>query len=73
MRKMYLKLLVGIIILLWIIYIVQSYNTNVEPFTPKIKSMYRPYVRDMNQKYETFVSNYGPEAIVHKLKKMNIY
>jgi len=73
MRKIYFKLLIGIIILLWFIYIVQSYNTNVETFTPKINSLYRPYVRDINQKYETFVSNYGPEVIINKLKKMNIY
>ena len=73
MRKIYLKLLIGIIVVLWLIYCIQSYNTQVEQFTPKINSLYRPYVRDVNQKYETFVSNYGPQVIINKLKKMDIY
>ena len=44
-----------------------------EGFTPKINSLYRPYVRNMNQTYETFVNNYGPNVIMTKLKKWNIY
>lgn len=74
MRKIYFKIFVGIIVILWIIYFIQTYSiVKNEPFTPKINSMYRPYVRNMNQKYETFVSNYGPNVIVNKLKKWNIY
>jgi hypothetical protein len=73
MRKIYLKLLIGIIVILWLIYLIQWYNTQVEQFTPKINGLYRPYVRNMNQKYETFVSNYGPQVIINKFKKMGIY
>lgn len=46
---------------------------NKEPFTPKINSLYRPYVRTMNQNYESFVNNYGPNVIMTKFKKWNIY
>ena len=74
MRKIYFKILIGIIVILWVIYFIQSYTSiNNEGFTPKINSLYRPYVRNMNQTYETFVNNYGPNVIMTKLKKWNIY
>ena len=44
-----------------------------EGFTPKINSLYRPYVRNMNHNYETFMNNYGPNVIINKLKyKINL-
>jgi len=75
MRKIYFKLFVGIIILLWIIYFIQTYLyiKKEEGFIPKINSFYRPYARNINQKYETFINNYGPNVIMNKLKKWNIY
>lgn len=75
MRKVgYLKILLGIIVVLWIIYFMQTYIfINNEGFTPKINSLYRPYVRTINQGYETFMNNYGPNIIINKLKKWNIY
>ena len=74
MRKIYFKILIGIIAILWVIYFIQSYISIMnEGFTPKINSLYRPYVRNMNQTYETFVNNYGPNVIMTKLKKWNIY
>jgi hypothetical protein len=45
----------------------------VEAFTPKINSMYRPYIRHANQKYEHFMNNYGPGVIMTKMSKWNIY
>lgn len=45
----------------------------VEGFTPKIHSMYRPYVRHASQKYEHFMNNYGPDVIMTKMRKWNIY
>jgi hypothetical protein len=72
MRKTYLKILIGIVVLLWIIYFIQGI-TKYEGFTPKINSLYRPYVRTFNQGYENFVNNYGPNVIMNKLKKWNIY
>jgi hypothetical protein len=77
MSKIYLKTLIGIVVLLWIIYFIQeykyNYNTDKETFTPKINSMYRPYVRKINQTCEHFVNNYGPNIIANKLRKWNIY
>ena len=74
MRKIYFKLFVGIILILWIIYFIQTFSiVKNEPFIPKIHSLYRPYIRNINQNYETFVSNYGPNVIINKLKKWNIY
>jgi len=77
MRKIYLKILIGIVVLLWIIYFIQIFNKyrneEKEGFTPKICGLYRPYVRTLNQGYESFVNNYGPRVIFTKLRKWNIY
>ena len=79
MRKIYLKILIGIVVLLWVIYFIQILNTgknknkDKEGFTPKIRELYRPYVRTFNQGYENFVNNYGPKVIMNKLQKWNIY
>jgi hypothetical protein len=74
MRKIYFKLLVGIIVLLWLVYFIQIFSSvGNEGFTPKINSIYRPYVRHINNTYENFINNYGPNVIMNKLKKWNIY
>jgi hypothetical protein len=74
MRKVYLKILIGFVALLWIIYFIQSYVDNRrEPFVPRLKEFYRPCVRNMNQRYEHFMNNYGPNVVMVKLKKWNIY
>jgi hypothetical protein len=74
MPKIYLKFLIGIIVLLWIIYFIQSYFvSSKEAFTPKLNALYRPYIRKMDRRYESFVNNYGPSVIITKLKKWNIY
>lgn len=72
MRTIYIKILIGIIVLLWIIYFIQN-ATNYEGFTPRINSIYRPYIRTFNQGYENFLNNYGPNVIMTKLRKWNIY
>jgi hypothetical protein len=72
MRKIYFKILVGIVVLLWVIYFIQSFAT-YEGFTPKINSLYRPYIRQFNQGYESFANNYGQRVIMNKLRKWNIY
>ena len=68
MRKIYFKILVGIVVLLWVIYFIQSFAT-YEGFTPKINSLYRPYIRQFNQGYESFANNYGQRVIMNKLRK----
>ena len=72
MRKIYFKLLVGIIVMLWVIYFIQTF-TKSEGFTPRINSLYRPYMRHFNQGYESFANNYGSRVIMNKLRKWNIY
>ena len=72
MRKIYFKILVGLVVPLWVIYFIQSF-TKYEGFTPRINSLYRPHIRRFNQGYESFVNNYGPKVIMNKLRKWNIY
>lgn len=69
------KVFITIVILIFIIYFFQQFinDTNIEGFTPKIKSIYRPYIRNLNQKYDNFLDNYNTENIIIKLKKWNIY
>ena len=83
----YLKILIGIVVFLWIIYFIQmliasknknknkdkNKNKGKEGFTPRIRGLYRPYVRTMNRGFESFVNNYGPNVIMNKLRKWNIY
>jgi hypothetical protein len=69
MRKLFLKLLVSIITVLWIIYFIQTYIISTEPFTNKIQAIYRPYVRAASHNYNTFIGHYGPDAFFHKIKK----
>ena len=78
MRKIYLKILVGIVVCLWALYFIQNLinyymNYKKEPFTPKLHGVYRPYIRRLHQHYESFMNNYGSDVIMTKLKKWNIY
>jgi hypothetical protein len=50
-----------------------KYQIIQEGFTPKIKGLYRPHLRNIQLKYETFENNYGSDFIINKLKKMNMY
>ncbi len=72
MSNIYFKILIGIVILLWIIYYIQ-YSVLTEPFTPRLRGIYRPYIRKINNHYDNFVSNFGSNVIMNKLRKYNIY
>jgi hypothetical protein len=72
MRNVYSKILIGIVILLWIIYFIQ-YSVLTETFTPRLRGIYRPYVRKIHNHYDTFVSNFGSNVIMNKLRKYDIY
>jgi len=73
MRQIYLKILIGIICALWIIYFIQNVTFyKNEGFIPMGASIYRPYIRNMNQVYEHFSNNYGSDIIMTKLKKYKI-
>ena len=96
-KKIYLKIFIGIIVTLWLIYFFRmwkasqyqsSYSNNskctcgnkancgcgckTEGFTPKIKETMRPYARSINQRYESFIGDYGASAIAHKFQRWNI-
>lgn len=71
MRKINIKILIGITILLWIVYFIQCY-LNYAKKEPFIQKIYRPYIREINKKYETFIDNYGPNVVHTKLKKWHI-
>lgn len=73
MRNINFKILIGIVFLLWVIYFIQSYTDKKESFVPKLKEYYRPSIRNINHHYEYFMNNYGPNVIMVKLRKMNIY
>ena len=52
MPKTYFNIFIGIIIVLWIIYFIQTFIlTTNEGFTSQINSLYRPYIRKINQNY----------------------
>jgi hypothetical protein len=74
MRSKYAAILsiVAIVLLVWIVYSVNRTN-NIDPFTPRIRAFYRPYVRNMNQYYDHTINNYGLQFIMNKLRKWNIY
>ena len=60
-----------IIVMIWRFY--SSNKVDAEPFTPRIRSFYRPYVRHMNQYYDSALNDYGLQFIMNKLRKWNIY
>ena len=72
--NIYIKVLS--IILSFIVVIISYkiiYSKITEGFTPKIRQMYRPVIRNVNNKIETFMSNYNVNLLTNKLKKWNIY
>ena len=73
--KIIFILLIVLIVLAIFIRLSRRYSqlNTVETFTPKIHSMYRPYVRHINHHYESFMNNYGPDVIINKFKKWGIY
>ena len=65
-----------LLIILVIIYIyLYKYKKidKYENFTPKINGFCRPHIRNIRITFENFTDTYGPDFIVNKLKKLNIY
>jgi hypothetical protein len=69
MRQKYILCIIAFIVIIWLIYS----SKKSEPFTPKIRAFYRPYVRNMNQYVDYAQNNYGLQFITNKLRKWNIY
>ena len=68
------KILIWVLVLIGIIYLIKTFFYNQkEGFTPKIYSIYRPIIRYINLSYESFMNQYGPNVILQKLKKWNIF
>jgi len=73
MRKKYLWPIAIVVIVIVLIWLIHSTNRLEEPFTPRIRAFYRPYVRHMNQYYDRALNDYGFQFIMNKLRKWNIY
>jgi len=65
--------LLDIILLLCIIILLLNMRTKVDGFTPFLRGIYRPHVRDFRIKYNDTVNTYSPEFFTTKLKRMNLY
>ena len=72
MRKIYLNILFILIIFLICYYFFYYYHKK-EAFTPYIRSLYRPYIRNFNFHIDYLSNNYGLQTIFNKLRKWNIY
>ena len=62
--------------LIWIIYIYITRLTksnNKESFTPTIRSLYRPHLRNFRIHYENFTNEYSTNYFVKILKRVGIY
>ena len=70
----YLLIIIFIIIFITIFIIINNNNKKKkETFIHKIKSFYRPHVRNMRQHYEKFIDKYNLDTFTHKFNKWNIY
>ena len=62
-----------------IIIVVYQYNINKnkdkykEGFTPKIKGLYRPYVRKLRLNVENFANKYNSNFVMNFLRKLGLY
>ena len=67
---------VYLLIVFSVIYYFFLYNNvegNVEGFTPYLRGIYRPHIRNIRLKYNNILDLYGPEFIITKLKRWNLY
>lgn len=60
-------------IILLIILIYYSSNKQVEGFTPKIRSYYRPHLRNLRLSMETFHNYFPYDYFVKKFRNFGIY
>ena len=51
MRKVYIKILVSIVFILWATYFIQILTSKNKEVVSNIYSTIRPYIRIINQKY----------------------
>lgn len=65
----YTTILLGLIVTLWLVYILFHSNSPQEGFLGMMGPMYRPYVRQIRHLYESW---HIYPSVVHKLRKWNI-
>ena len=67
---------INILFILWFILIIfflyQQINIT-EGFTPKIRSLYNPYIRNFRIYIESFSNIYNDNYIIKRLKNIGIY
>lgn len=75
MKMQYYFLFIWLIIIIVIVLqnIQYNKNQNKEGFTPKIRGMYRPYVRHMRLNIESFANKYNTNYLVSFLRRIGLY
>ena len=72
MKMKSILLFVWVFIIIYIIYY-SIYNNQLEGFTPKIRSLYRPHIRRFRIHAETFINKYSLDYFTKILAKIGIY
>jgi hypothetical protein len=66
-----------VFLFLWMVIIIlvvlQCLRNTEEGFTPKIRSMYRPYVRNMRISLESYTNKYNSDYLIGLLRKVGVY
>ena len=62
-----------LLIVFFVIYYYFFLYNNVEGFTPYLRGIYRPHIRNIRLNYTNMLDLYGPEFIITKLKRWNLY
>jgi len=61
----------------WLVLIVlvvsQSFHNSKEGFTPKVRSIYRPYMRKMRLTVESYTNKYNSDYLLGFLRKFGLY
>jgi hypothetical protein len=65
---------VWILLMIMVILFFSIKQENIEEgFTPKIRSLYRPHIRNLRIYSETFTNKYSTNYLISILKKMGLY
>lgn len=73
-NKLYYLIILSILIFVTLIFIknlTEQINNNYEPFTPKIREMYRPFIRNTRITYQNMYDN-SYKNIINWFRKYKI-
>ena len=69
--------MVSYLLLFWLALILllmmQTYRNQQEGFTPKIRSMYRPYMRNARLTLESYTNKYNSDYAMGFLRRIGLY